>query len=270
MRARWFAVLSSMAISALLLGNDSPSVDNVLPFRGHRAAYAANGVVIESTGGDAELCLGGYQPMLPPACGGLPITNWSWDRAMGEQSLAGVTWGSYRVVGTYDGKAFTLTEPPGIPELRTIFDDEPPPCPTPGVSSSSVEGSGATEADLSTAVAFARQAPGFAGLWIGEGRLLNVAFTGELDRREVEIRERWSGPLCIFRHARTLRELREIQEHFFSADRPFGLDVLVVSVSEPRNHVLVYAALADEPTRSAIEARYGREAVVVKSALDAL
>jgi hypothetical protein len=267
MRARWSALLFSMAISAVLLGEDSPSVDNVLPFHGHRATYAANGIVIEARGGDAHLCLGGYQPMLPPACGGLPITNWSWDQAKGEQSLAGVTWGSYRVVGTYDGKAFTLTEPPSIPEPRTIFDDEPPPCPTPGVSSSSVEGSGANEGHLSTAVAFARQLPGFAGLWIGEGRLLNVAFTDALDRREVEIRERWSGPLRIFRHARTLRELRAIQAQFSSGVRPFGFDVLLVSVSEPRNHVLVYAVLADDPTRSAIEARYGREAVVVKSAL---
>lgn len=93
---------------------------------------------------------------------------------------------------------------------------------------------------MSAAVAAARQAPGFAGLWIVNAgmvdQVLNVAFTADLDRREAEIRQRWGGALCVVRHERTIRELRSIEAEFLApAGIPFGLQLLGAGVDEPAN-----------------------------------
>ncbi|WP_344492421.1 hypothetical protein [Glycomyces endophyticus] len=56
----------------------------------------------------AELCAV-VAESYPPQCEGLPVTGWEWDAVEHEEAL-GVRWGSYVVTGTYDGKAFTVTE----------------------------------------------------------------------------------------------------------------------------------------------------------------
>jgi hypothetical protein len=77
------------------------------------------------------------------------------------------------------------------------------------------------------AIEAAKKQPDFAGIWLygeppGGGepagyqdpatKVLNVAFTGDLDRHETELREHWGGGLCLVLHERTLAKLREIQE----------------------------------------------------------
>ena len=47
---------------------------------------------------------------LPPRCGGPEVAGWDWD-AVEAESASGTTWGSYVLVGTFDGGTFTLTEP---------------------------------------------------------------------------------------------------------------------------------------------------------------
>ena len=39
----------------------------------------------------------------PPQCGGPEIVGWDWDAVDLEESASGVTWGTYAVVGTWDG-----------------------------------------------------------------------------------------------------------------------------------------------------------------------
>ncbi|THV37008.1 hypothetical protein [Glycomyces buryatensis] len=58
----------------------------------------------------AELC-GVVAESYPPQCQGLPITGWDWE-AVEHEEAEGVRWGSYIVTGTFDGKAFDITEDP--------------------------------------------------------------------------------------------------------------------------------------------------------------
>jgi hypothetical protein len=70
--------------------------------------YQATGMVLQSRNHGPELCLGGIATSFPPGCDGLPIPNWHWDQVEGEQAAGGTTWGSYQLVGTYDGASFTV------------------------------------------------------------------------------------------------------------------------------------------------------------------
>ncbi len=231
--------------------------------------YAGSATVVETRDHGPELCVD-MLGEVPPTCRGVPVTNWRWDQAAGKRSTKGATWGDYRVVGVYDGGGFTLTEQPGPPDPFTFFPDKsvPTPCPPPRDGWRPLDAERADEQAMSAAVAAARQAPGFAGLWIGNAgmfdQVLNVAFTEELDRREAEIRQRWGGGLCVVRHQRTMRELRNIQGEFSApAGAPFGLRLLSVGVDEPANQVVITAVLVDVGARLAIDARYAGAVRVV-------
>jgi hypothetical protein len=41
--------------------------------------------------------------------------------------------------------------------------------------------------------------------------VLNVAFTGDLERHQAQLRSVWGGRLCVTRQQRTYRELLAIQ-----------------------------------------------------------
>jgi hypothetical protein len=76
----------------------------------------------------AELCVV-VMESYPPQCEGLPVTGWEWD-AVEHEEASGVRWGTYVVTGTFDGKAFTVTEDaedPGATEELGGTDDVPDP-----------------------------------------------------------------------------------------------------------------------------------------------
>ncbi len=58
-------------------------------------------------GSGPELCLGAVMTSLPPQCDGLPVAGWSWPAA-GTERASGVTWGSFVVVGRYEGRRFVF------------------------------------------------------------------------------------------------------------------------------------------------------------------
>jgi hypothetical protein len=70
--------------------------------------YQTTGAVLEGRSHGPVLCAGVMTASLPPACGGVPLKGWSWDRVGGEQRAAGTTWGTYRIEGTYDGDSLTV------------------------------------------------------------------------------------------------------------------------------------------------------------------
>jgi hypothetical protein len=51
---------------------------------------------------------------LPPNGYGIPLASWDWNMVDGKDSASETTWTTHTVelVGTWDGAAFTLTEPP--------------------------------------------------------------------------------------------------------------------------------------------------------------
>ena len=72
---------------------------------------SAVGTVLDAVG-EPELCLGPVAESYPPQCSGIPLEGWTWDGVEGAESSGDVTWGAYAVQGTYDGEAFTVTQPP--------------------------------------------------------------------------------------------------------------------------------------------------------------
>jgi hypothetical protein len=84
---------------------------------------------VMDVGGDVELCLGAVAESYPPQCSGIPIVDWTWDGVEGAESSGDVTWGAYAVQGTYDGEAFTVTQPP---IMLALYDPMPVEDPTSG------------------------------------------------------------------------------------------------------------------------------------------
>ncbi|MBW3549122.1 MAG: hypothetical protein KY452_13460 [Actinobacteria bacterium] len=81
--------------------SDAPSADAT------NTRYTATTTVLESPDHGPQLCLGGVQESYPPQCGGPDVIGWDWDVVQGEESANGTTWGTYTVVGTWDGEALT-------------------------------------------------------------------------------------------------------------------------------------------------------------------
>jgi hypothetical protein len=244
--------------------------------------YETTSTVLQSPEHGPELCLGVVALSLPPQCRGLPIPNWRWDQVTGQESHAGTTWGRYRLVGTYDGASFTVIRadrpPPAAPRPSAAerFKDEPKtPCPEPAWGWPVPDPAKASEEDMQAAWRAAQAQPDFAGLWLsylepmghnvaedpGEF-VLNVAFTGDLQRHEVELRTRWGGRLCVTRQPRTMAELHRIQRELGGAvGKELGLRVVSTSRSDDENVVNLEVLVLDEQTRQAIQERYGAGAV---------
>jgi len=241
--------------------------------------YEADATVLQADG-PPRLCLGSVLDSLPPQCGDVPIVGWDWDDVEGEQRLNGVIWGDYHVVGTYDGAAFTVLDvsaretPP--PEPGDPFAS---PCPTPVGGWVAVDPEQASEQDRTEAMRLAQGEPDFAGIWIDYladslneedpgPYVLNVAFTGDIDRHEAELRAVWGGPLCVVQFERTYRELLSIQEELSNgAAGAMGLQLLWSDTSVLTNQVEIGVVLSGAEEQAALEATYGMGTVHVLSAL---
>jgi|SRR5215211_676365 hypothetical protein len=249
--------------------------------------YQATAMVLESRDHGPQLCLGAIADSLPPACEGLPIPNWHWDRVQGEQTANGTTWGRYRLVGTYDGASFTvsgaaLTPPERQPSHQEQFKHEPRPgCPEPQGGWAVPDPARRSERHLEPVTRSARAQPDFAGLWLsylapmgnnvaedpGEF-VLNVAFTGDLARHQAELRPRWGGRLCVTRQQRSYRRLLRIQRELQGdAGSDLGVRVLGTGIDESANAVSLMVVALEERARQALTARYGPGAVQAMAVL---
>jgi len=251
------------------------------PAGAQRDRYQTTGMVLQSRDHGPELCLGIVRDSFPPQCDGLPITNWHWSQAEGKETAAGTTWGTYQLVGTYDGASFTViwAGPPPLvrqPSREEEFKDEPKPaCPEPEGGWKLPDPARSSEDSMERMIQAARAEPDFAGVWLsylepmgnnvaedpGEF-VLNVAFTGDLARYEAELRPRWGGRLCVTRQQRSYRELQRIQYDLQGAGgKRLGLRVLLTGIDEYDNAVTLTALVLDERAREALAARYGPGAV---------
>ncbi len=243
------------------------------------ARYQATVTVLEGGGKAAHMCWS-VAESLPPQCGDVPITNWSWDDVEGEERMRGVIWGVYHLTGTYDGEVFTVTKT-GPPQDPGPFDDDEivTPCEEPEGGWQTRDPERATETYMSTITPEIEADPEHAGLWVdylgdppaeessnAGAFVLTVAVTGDVERHRADLEEIWGGPLCVVAFEHTLADLQRIQAELGDGSGA-GLHLLSSSVAVTRNRVEAMVVLAAEEDQAAMDARYGPGTVVLESAL---
>lgn len=223
-------------------------------------------MVLESAGHGPQLCLGGIETSYPPGCGGPDIVGWDWDLVDDEQSTGGTTWGDYTVVGTWDGQRLTMSRDPGPaewPEPEPV--DFSTPCEAPEGGWANVDPAIAGPDDLDAALAAVREEPDFAGVRVDESitpTVVNVRFTGDVERHEAELRELWGGPLCLVEADVALSELLTVQAELLEE-----LGALSGGIDEADGVVRLTVVVADPALQDELDARYGAGVVEVTGAL---
>ena len=183
--------------------------------------YQAVGAVLESSAHGPELCSAVLES-LPPQCGGVPIAGWDWAIVDGEQQANDTTWiDTVQITGAFDGTTFTLASA-RVPTAEVADVGPPPderhaPCTEPegGWEAQGAKfvppTSGGSHALYGPVNEYVAAQPDGAGTWIdwmsgadltsGDNdptKMIFVAqFTGDLARHEADLRQIWTGALCV-------------------------------------------------------------------------
>jgi hypothetical protein len=236
--------------------------------------YEANTIVLEDGSHGPMLCLGGVLESFPPQCGDVPAIGWDWAKVDGEEAAGGATWGSYHVVGKYDGETFVVTQVRPYREDDALEPDFSSPCDEP---SGGWTGH-ATQDDDGAATEYARAQPDYVTSWVthvdppAQERspvILNVVFTGDAERHETAIRELWDGPVCVVaRDVPNARELGRIRQEAETSLDDLGLQMLWSA--GPGVEPIVEIGVVADPAgkgQAAFDERYGAGIVRVQAAL---
>ena len=277
-------VLASALFLAACGAGDPPSRADEEPAPGvsgpdPNQLYEVNTTVLEDRTHGPMLCLGGVLESLPPQCGNVPIASWDWQAVSGEERLSGATWGNYHVVGSYDGKTFTLTDVGPYEEDPSTSPTDPyfsSPCPEPPGGWSGLDQ--ATQEDARRAAAYARSQPDYVTSWVTHLEpaqaeygpvILNAVFTGDRERHEAEMRKVWGGPLCVIeRDVPTADELARIRKEAEASLGDLGLEMLW-SAGPGVKPIIEIGVVVDVEGKgqAALDARYGAGVVRLIPAL---
>jgi len=260
--------------------NGTASPPRNLVDAGYGGRYRASGVVLQSREHGPQLCLGSIATSLPPQCGGPAIVGWSWT-GLAHDDQRGTQWGSFTVVGRYDGTRFTLTQPATAPDPTgsgfPASQDLTSPCPEPAGGWTPVNPATATDAALNAANDLAQKQKGFGMLWVdqhfppGESPgpstespnpkaipndptriVLNISTTGDQAAMERAVRAVWGGNLCVSEAIRTDAELRRVQEAVTATP-----GFLMAGANGFTGQVEVTVIRATVQQQSAFDARFG-------------
>lgn len=275
-------VVAALALSLSACGADGPNAGGaktaadepspVVSEPDRDQLYAANGMVCEDGTRGPLLWLGGILMILgPPQCGGIPLVNWDWQAVEREESAGGTTWGSYHVVGTYDGETFAVAEAGPYENDPFAFGMDPDttsPCEEPKGGWAVPDPAHNTQNDTDPVSAYARSQLDYVTSWVTHlepARLefgpviVNVVFAGDRERHEAEIQKVWNGPLCVVaRDVPTARELGRIRKEVEAGLGDLGLQMLW-SAGPAVEPVIEIGVLADvgRKAQAALDARYG-------------
>jgi hypothetical protein len=230
--------------------------------------YEVNTTVLEDRTHGPMLCLGGITLSLPPQCGNVPVAKWDWEAVSGEERLNGTIWGNYRVVGSYDGTAFTLTAVGAYEEDASgpTDSDFSSPCPKPPGGWGGLEHS--TQEDARPAAAYARSQPDYVTTWVTQLEpakaefgpvIVNAVFTEDRELHEAEMRKVWAGPLCVIqRDVPTADEFARIRKEAEASLDDLGLSMLW-SAGPGVEPVIEVGVVVDVGGKgqAALDARYG-------------
>ena len=88
-------------------------------------------VLVSDDGSGGKMCSWGISDLVgPPTCDAYTVTGWDWAGVPASEVQDGVRWGSYRVVGTFDGSTFAVEEATRPAPEPYAWDFEIP-CPAP-------------------------------------------------------------------------------------------------------------------------------------------
>lgn len=234
-----------------------------------RQRYAVTASVLENAAHGPQLCRA-MLLMMPPTCSGPEVVGWDWN-AVESQSDRGTRWGSFHLIGTWDGTRFTITEPAkhvGSKDKPIGRDEDTAdfktPCRTPAGGWEPVDPSKVSHAAEERFKALAEKDPEYAGIWIsypkglGSGQTVYVLrFTRDLPGHEREIRKTWGGPLCLLTAKHSGPELEKVRvelERRVKAKTPGYLGV----GSDPQNNrVRLYVTVASDHMQRDLDRRFG-------------
>lgn len=220
-------------------------------------------VTVLDDGDGPEMCLGAVAESYPPQCGGPRLEGFDFGD-VGAETASGVTWGSYALVGTFDGTTFTVTDatPAALydPMAEEPVDGLEAACSAPGGSG----GGKTTPEDMDATLAAASALPGYASVWL-TGDTINVAVTEDADGAEETLRESWDGGLCVTTVEKTDADLNEINQQLQAA---LG-DRLLTSGSYTPDTLDAQVVFDDGSIQDWADATYGDGLVRVTSALTA-
>jgi hypothetical protein len=245
--------------------------------------YTITALVLESPEHGPQICIGGMDLSYPPQCGTIDVVGWDWAAVEGEESRSGTTWGTYTVVGTYDGVRLTLTEPARTPGPGDDIPSDPifgassreTPCDPPPGGWQQMPYETALE-DSVPADLYAMAQPDFAAAWMDMpgpeiwreadtdpmALVLNYRFTGDLDRHEAALRALWDGSLCVTKAERSQDEVHEIRDEIAAWD---GL--VSVNSDDTIGKISVFAIVDNANLQQRLDERYGSELATVAFAL---
>lgn len=232
--------------------------------------------VLSSESHGPQLCYA-VRSSLPPQCGGPDVRAWDWSAADHEER-AGVRWGTYDLVGTWDGESLTLTQPAAEPTESRIGSepDFTSQCPDPKAIGP------ATDADFNRATAVARKLGGVADIWIDQNLaaeelpeetsndpnrfILNVSTRGDLTQAETALRQVWPGRLCVSKAKFSDRELKEIRKQVRREFKTNTMTMLALDHGFGQVNVTVWRDI-DSKLQTLLDERFGPGVVVVTSLL---
>jgi hypothetical protein len=227
--------------------------------------------VLQNATHGPQLCLS-VADSLPPQCGGMPIVGWDWTKAAKKETIGAVTWGDYHLVGAYDGKTFTLTEPPTAPHPPRPFKlpSFTTPCPTPAGGWVVVDRSHFSLDDYNAFSGAAQSQPDSAGMWVDNTTpvdgavnlspetVFTVAFTGNLDVHRAQLRAIWGGPICVVQRPHSTAELKLISQALSgTVGTQLGLHVEYTAIDAADDRIECSALVATAAVQRFLDSKYG-------------
>jgi len=291
-------VTAVMSLVVTACGTSDPPSPVASAERDPASRYRAVVHVLETPTQPPTACLGFVLTSEPPAgCTGIAVTGWNWAELDGVDVRSGTRQsGLVELVGTVDGRSFTLTQPPRpAPGQRAdtgAAGSRPPGC---APENRTTSDPARTELeDLEAARRAAEVDPDFVDFWLSDApvapspaatgtppattvsvaeKVLTVQFRADVERHTKEIAELWGGALCVGQRepyrwtgveASAILRSREAVE----------AGVWTVSVFYPYNdrptRVEVDVLVDDMTTRRWIEQRFGTSQIELHGLLEAM
>ena len=230
-------------------------------------------VLVSDDGSGVRMCSSGISDLVgPPTCDAYTVTGWDWARVPDSEVQDGVRWGSYRVVGTFDGSTFAVEE-------ATRPDPEPDewdfeiPCPTPEGGWQVADPDRTTQDAMLGIGRLEEEVPGFAMVAVSTSSgepgprdpldtVVSLYVAGDPAAAETIVRRSWGGMLCVTEVEHSHAELARIQKQLL--DVPGTSEV---GSGNADNQVEVTVFHDDGSIQRWADQEYGEGVVVVESIL---